>query len=174
MATPVNDEVVLGEVVGVFGIRGEVRLHLHFRESATLHEAREAILVSPSGERRVVRMQARSGAGQRVIGRIDGVTTPEAAALLHGWHVVVPRASLPPTDEGEYYIHDLLGLAVVDEAGAALGEIVDVVAGHKDVWVVETGSGEGYILATPENVVSVDVQSGRVLVRVGALDVGEP
>lgn len=175
MAEPVlsSGEVFLGEVIGVFGLRGEVRLHLHNRGGDTLYEPTEAILVSPTGERRKVRIQARSGAGLRVLGRIDGVTTPEAAAELHGWAVVVPRAALPMTGEGEYYIHDLLGCQVVEQGGEALGEIVDVVAGDRDVWVVETGEGEGFLLAIPENVLDVDLEQGRVVVRPGSVDRGE-
>jgi 16S rRNA processing protein RimM len=164
--------VVLGEVVGVFGIRGEVRLHLHHRESLLLHEGRDATLVAPSGERRPVHIRTRSGAGQRVLGAIDGVDTPEAAASLHGWHVVVDRATLPEPAADEFYVHDLLGLAVVDAAGASLGEIVDVVQGDRDVWVVRTGTGDAFVVATPENVVEVDLDVGRVVVSVGALDEG--
>lgn len=162
-------EVVLGEVIGVFGIRGEVRLHLHHRDSQTLYEPSEAILVAPTGERRKVRIQARSGAGRRVIGRIEGVNTPEDAAALHGWGVVVPRAALPEPADGEYYVHDLLGAQVVDELGEPLGEIADVVAGERDVWVVETGDGEHYLAATPENILDVDLELGRVTIRREAL-----
>lgn len=169
-----DDEVVLGEVIGVFGIRGEVRLHLHHRDSQTLFEPTEAVLLSPAGDRRVVRIQARSGAGRRVLGRIAGVDTPEDAAALHGWSVVVPRAALPPTQSGEFYVHDLLGAQVVEEGSDdALGEIVDVVAGDRDVWVVQTGEAEGYLLAIPENIVDVDLEQGRVLVRKGAVERGE-
>lgn len=166
-------EVVLGEVIGVFGIRGEVRLHLHHRESLLLHEGRDATLVSPEGERRAVHLKTRTGAGRRVIGRIDGVNTPEAAAALHGWAVVVPRESLPDPEDDEFYVHDLLGLRVEDSEGRALGEIIDVVAGDKDVWIVQTGTGEGFVLATAENIVDVDVDAGRVVVRPGAVEPGE-
>lgn len=169
-----DDEVVLGEVIGVFGIRGEVRLHLHHRDSDTLFEPTEAVLLSPTGERRVVRIQARSGAGRRVLGRIAGVDTPEDAAALHGWAVVVARSALPPTQSGEYYVHDLLGAQVIEEGSDdALGEIVDVVAGDRDVWVVELGDGEGFLLAIPENVLDVDLEQGRVVVRKGAVERGE-
>ena len=166
-------EVLLGEVVGVFGIRGEVRLHLHHRESRFLHEPREAVLISPEGERRVVRIQVRPGAGKRIIGRIDGIATPEDAASLHVWHVVVPRAALPLPAEGDYGIHDLLLAQMRDDAEAALGELVDVVAGDRDVWVVATDHGDAWVLASPENIVDVDLETGTIILRAGALDPGE-
>lgn len=147
---------------------------LHHRESQTLFTEREVTLVSASGERRAVRMLARSGAGKRVLARISGVTTPEDAAAFMGWAIVVDRASLPATEAGEYYVHDLLDLQVEDVSGRALGRIVDVVAGPvHDVWVVESDGGEAFVLATPENIRLVDVAGGRVVLADGALDPGE-
>ncbi|MDP2317247.1 MAG: ribosome maturation factor RimM [Pseudomonadota bacterium] len=168
------DEVVLGEVSGVFGVRGEVRLMLHHREGETLFSARTATLVSPAGERREVRIVARPGAGKRVLGKIEGVDTPEAAAALMGWAIVVDRAVLSPPAEGEFYIHDLMDLPVFDESGAALGTLIDVVTGQeRDIWVIQTDAGEGFVIASPENVRSVDVAGRRVVVATGAMSLGE-
>lgn len=159
---------------GVFGVRGEVRLMLHHRESDTLFTERTATLVAPSGERREVRIRARSGAGKRVLARISGVDTPQAAAALMGWAIVVDRVSLPPTAADEYYIHDLLDLPLFDVSGNALGTLVHVVNNPQhDIWVVEGDAGEAFLLATPENVVSVDVPGRRIVIADGALDPGE-
>jgi len=161
-------------VNGVFGVHGEVRLMLHHREGETLFSSRNVTLVSPSGERRAVRVIARPGAGKRVLARLEGVTTPEAAAAFMGWAIVVDRAELPAPADGEYYIHDLLDLPVFDEAGVALGTLADVVTGQeRDIWVVQTDSGEGFVIASPENIVSVDVPGRRLVVAVGALSLGE-
>lgn len=146
---------------------------LHHREGQTLSTEREVTLVGPEGERRVVRMLARSGAGKRILATISGVTTPEAASALHGWAVVVDRALLPPPDEGEYYVHDLLDLPVFDASGNALGLLADVVAGPRDIWVIQGGDAEGFVLATPENIVSVDVANKRIVVADGAFDSGD-
>jgi 16S rRNA processing protein RimM len=161
-------------VNGVFGVHGEVRVMLHHREGQTLFAARSVTLVSPTGERRTVRVVARPGAGKRVLARIEGITSPEAAATLMGWAIVVDRTELPPAAEGEYYIHDLLDLPVFDDAGVSLGTLADVVAGkERDIWVIQTDAGEGFVIASPENVVSVDVPGRRLVVAVGALSLGE-
>ena len=150
----------------MFGVRGEVRLMLHHREGSTLFTERTVTLVSADGERRDVRLRARSGAGKRVLARISGVDTPEQAAALMGWAIVVDRATLPAPAEGEYYIHDLLELPVFDAQGAALGTLADVVnSPQHDIWVVEGARGESFVLATPENVVSVDVPGRRIVMQ---------
>lgn len=146
---------------------------LHHRESRTLFEPRDVQLVSPDGVRRTVRMVARSGAGKRVLGRIQGIDTPEAAQVLHGYHLVVDRSTLAPLPEGEFYLHDLLELPVEDESGRALGTLTDVITGEKDVWVIDTPDGEAFVIASPETVRKVDVPGGRIVLADGALDPGE-
>lgn len=169
------EDVVLGEVVGVFGFRGELRLQLYHREGGTLF-GREVTgtLVAPDGTRRDVRLTARSGAGKRVLARIAGVDTEDAARALQGYTLVVGRDVLPPPAEGEYYLHDILGLPVRSAAGEPLGTLADVVAGERDVWVIERPDGsEAYVLAAPEAVLKVDLGAGEIVLADGATDPGE-
>ena len=56
-----------------------------------------------------------------------------AAEKLKGLLIAVPRSSLPEQDEGEYYWSDLIGLAVVNEAGERLGTVANL---------LETGANE--------------------------------
>ncbi len=167
------DRIELGSVVGVFGVRGEVRLHLHNREASVLEEPRPVVLVSPEGVERGAVVSVRPGAGKRILGRVNGVTTPEEAAQLIGYAVFIDRAELPEPDDGEFYVADLLGLSVEDEAGTVLGTLVDVVPGHKDVWVVQTDAGEAFLLPSPESVKRVDEEAGVIVVAAGALTLGE-
>lgn len=166
------DEVVLGEIIGVFGIRGELRLMLHHRESGFLDRPRRVILLGPGGERRNVELSARSGAGKRVIGRLPGVERPEDAAALLGWMVVVARSDLPEPPPGEFYIHDLVGCRVVEEGGQELGSLADVVLGERDIWVIDTPEGEAWLLAVADTIRSVDLDARRVVVRPGAVEWG--
>ena len=50
--------------------------------------------------------------------RIAGVDDRDAAAALTLGEVRVARSSLPPLAPGEYYVEDVIGCAVEDEAGA--------------------------------------------------------
>lgn len=163
------DPVVLGEVIGVFGIRGELRILLHHREGSTLGRARDVELILPTG-RRTVRMSTRAGAGKRVLARVEGIDTPERAAELVGARIEVDRPSLPPPADGEFYVHDLLGLEVVDAAGTVYGVLTDVVAGEVDVWVI--GEGTGFVVADRASILRVDLAERRVHVAVGAVETG--
>jgi len=161
-------DVEVAEVVGVFGIHGEVRLRLMNPSSDILDKARDVTLVHPNGERRTVRLETRSGAGHRLLGRIAGVADRDAATALRGTRVVVGRDQLPLPAAGEYYVHDLLGLDVRERSGRNLGKLREVVPGARDIWVVETDVGRAIVLATSENIVEVDLASGEVVIADGA------
>ncbi len=64
--------------------------------------------------------------GATLLAELSGLADREAAALLSGAEVGVPRSELPPVGEGEYYWSDLVGLAVVNREGIVLGEVAAV------------------------------------------------
>jgi 16S rRNA processing protein RimM len=80
----------------------------------------------------------------------------------------VSRDSLEPTDEGEYYVFQLVGLKVEEEGGRALGAVTDVVPGvANDVLQLDSG------LALPlveDCVREVDVPGGRIVIAPGFVD----
>jgi 16S rRNA processing protein RimM len=167
------DEIVLGEVVGVFGFRGELRVHLHDRESTTLREVRPVVLVMPDGSRRPTRMRVRAGAGKRILGTADGIASEDAARACIGAQIVIARSELPAPAAGEFYVHDLIGLAVQDDGGNVLGTLADVVPGAVDVWVVALPDGDdAFLVATKEAVRSIEPARGRIVVDPAALSTG--
>ena len=50
---------------------------------------------------------------------LAGVDDRNAAELLRGCDIAVPRSELPPADEREYYQQDLLGFEVRNLEGAS-------------------------------------------------------
>lgn len=160
------EELSLGWVVGVFGVRGEVRLHLHNRESQLLAKGLACVLVGPEGGRRTLTVSTRRGSGGRVVGRVEGVTTCEQAEALQGTELVLARSALPPTEPGEYYHHQLLGLAVEDETRGVIGRLEEIhQTGPVDLWAVRGGPVEVLVPALRQVVLAVDLEAGRVRVR---------
>src|SRR3546814_19303194 len=76
------------------------------------------------------------------IARFAEITDRTAAEGLRGTALTVPRASLPPLGEGEYYHVDLVGLPVVTDAGPPAGRVVAVEKfGAGDLLEVEDSTG---------------------------------
>jgi len=116
-----DQQVVLAAVAGAHGIGGEVRLKL-FGQSAESLSRHAAVQV---GDRQLTLKSVKPG-GSAVIARFAEIADRSAAEALRGLQVTVPRASLPPLAEGEYYHADIIGLACHDGEGDRLGTVVAV------------------------------------------------
>ena len=80
----------------------------------------------------------------------------------------MPRASLPPLPEGEYYAFELVGLRVEEEGGRFLGMVADVVDyPANDVLELDTGT---FLPLVEACVRSVDLEGGRIVVAPGFAD----
>jgi len=151
-----GDLLLLGRVNGVFGLRGEVRLFLYNRETKLFSKWRNVVLLHPDGTKIPTRLKSRPGAGKRILGVLEGVETPEAAAALHGVEICIHPDRLPQLDEDTWYHHELLGLPVRTEGGTELGAIVEIVSsGEVDLWVVQGNGEEHYIPNVREEVLLV-------------------
>ena len=159
------EEVVLAQITGVFGIKGEVRIFLFNPTGGTLDAIRLVTLVGPDGTRRPAEMSLRAGAGKRILAKIAGVDTPEAGALLKDWNIHVNRAELPVPEEGTYYLHDILGLPVELEDGTPVGTLDDVYEGERDIWAI----GEHFVVASAANIAAVDLKNRKIVIRAIAL-----
>jgi 16S rRNA processing protein RimM len=166
----VGDEVELGEIVGVFGFRGEVRVHLHNREdSALLDHELPVVLVDRQGVRRGARVRCRVGAGRRILGRVTGVETEQGARALMGTRLAVSRAALPSPDPGEFYVADLIGLDVVAD-GEVRGRVVDVATTPAgDLLELDVAGETIFVAFAGAQVIDVDLGAGRVVVDPDAL-----
>lgn len=156
----------LGRIGAPFGLEGWVRV-CSFTEPAEALLGYGEWLVHRSGRERVRHrvLEGRVQSG-RVVARLEGVADRDAAAALAGAMVEVERRKLPPTGDREYYRADLIGFAVHNLEGAALGVakyFVDAPAGT--VMVVEERPGrEHWVLADRAHLRRVDLDDGRILV----------
>jgi 16S rRNA processing protein RimM len=108
--------VTLAVIIGAHGVTGEVRLKL-FTEDLNLYPELKA------GGRGLTLKSLRPGPNGAVA-RFAEIADRNAAEALRGTELTVPRSSLPPLQEGEYYHADLIGLPCISTTGEALGKIV--------------------------------------------------
>jgi 16S rRNA processing protein RimM len=82
-----------------------------------------------------------------------------------GAELTVPRSELPPPGEGEFYEFQLVGLAVEEEGGRALGRVTAVQPGvANDVLELDSGLALPLVEACVRN---VDLEDGRIVVAQG-------
>lgn len=155
--------VLIGVVVGVQGVRGQVRI----KSFAARPEDVGAYgpLQDKSGKRRF-EIKAEGFARGAVIARIAGVTDRDAAEALRGVELHVDRAALPATAADEYYQADLIGLVAEDKAGGALGVVRNVVEyGAGPLLEIERPGMKKTVLVpfTKAVLVQVDLAGGRLV-----------
>jgi len=151
---PADRPVVMAAIAGAHGISGEVRLKLFTASADNLkpHARFEA------AGRTLTLKSVRPGP-QGAVARFAEVDDRTAAEALRGTLLTVPRDSLPALPDGEYYWHDLVDLPVVDEGGAALGQVVGVENyGASDLLEVELAGGKRLLVPlVPDAVTEVGV-----------------
>ena len=149
--------VELGRVTRPHGIRGEVRVQLHWAGRETLEHVREITLMREGESLGVRRVEAARRADKAVLLRLAGVRDRDAAEALRGLTVHVPRESLPPPEDGEYYLCDLVGATVV-APGGTVGEVTEIrVHPSVDALVIRAPDGTVFeqVIAEPW-IVNVD------------------
>jgi 16S rRNA processing protein RimM len=155
--------LAVGRVAGAFGVRGEVRIAAFTEEPLAL--ARFRALMRQDGSPALVITTAREAKGG-LICRCEGVETKEQADALRGLRLFVARDALPEPDEDEFYLADLIGLAVVDPAGAPVGKVKSVQdfgAGDILEIIPEEGGATWYLPFTREAVPEVKIAEGQIV-----------
>jgi 16S rRNA processing protein RimM len=96
----------------------------------------------------------------------DGLDSPEAVAELARGFLAVPEAQRGKLPAGSWFVDDIVGLAVEDEAGRALGVVTGVYqTGANDIYEIAGPGGELLLPALKRVVLSVDLAGKRMRVR---------
>ena len=115
-----DSPVTLAAISGAHGITGEVRLKLFGEGVAALKR------YSTFNDGKLTLEKLRDDTKGGAIARFAEVTDRTAAEALRGTVIAVPRSTLPPLAEGEYYYADLIGLPAVSTTGEDLGHCIAV------------------------------------------------
>lgn len=96
--------------------------------------------------------------------KLSGVNDRNAAELLRGKFLLVPRENAAPLSENSYYIADLIGAKVFTENGE-IGVLEDVISAKTDIFTVRTAKGLLRFPFLKDLVVKVDVENGKITLK---------
>jgi len=156
--------LAVGRVIKPHGVQGEVRVEL----MTDLPERFKWLKTVYVGERnpRPVVVESVRFHQEFVLLKLAGYPTRTEAEALRNELLQVPEEEAIPLEEGEYFLHQLLGLEVQTEDGQSLGRLTDVLeTGANNVFVVSGADGEHLIPDIPDVVQAVDVVGGRIIIR---------
>jgi 16S rRNA processing protein RimM len=119
---------VVGLLGAPFGLKGFIKVRSLSGEAEHITRLRK-ILVRREGGEQVYEVEESAGAVSALRIKFQGIDSPEAARALGGAELVTDREYAAPLGADEYYVEDLRGLEVLDEAGESLGRVSDVLEG---------------------------------------------
>ena len=158
--------LAIGQVVGVHGVRGELKVEALTDDPQRFGQLEE-VFIGPDGEDADVWLVSgyRLHKG-RILLKLTGLEDRTAAEAFRGLLVQVPSEETAPLDEDEYYEDEILGLEVWTRAGEYLGRVEEILyTGANEVYVVrgaKLNRGEILIPAIGDVVLAVDLEAGRM------------
>lgn len=168
-STKMPQRVVLGEVCGAHGLKGEVRVRVagdsadHLLSLDTVWLGKR--VDDPEARRRSIVDRGLARAGEVRL-KLDGMHQRAQVSELLGMLVTASRELLPILPEGEFYWYQLIGCRVDSESGEHAGIVREIwETGAHDVLVVTDEDGARRLIPTAEELmVEIDLAGRRIVV----------
>lgn len=163
-SVPAPDYIVIGRVTRAHGLRGQVIVAYEtdwperFLGLARVFLGDANLPIGVAAARLTPRHALLS---------LIGVETRSEAETLRGLWVKVPAAEARALAQGEFFVHQVVGLAVVTQAGELIGRVQEVLfTGANDVYIIQTATGEMLLPAVDDVIHEVNLAEGRMVVSV--------
>ena len=156
--------IVVGRVVGLYGVKGWVKVHSYTEPRRNILSYRPWYLEHAGKVEQVDPTTGREQ-GKSLVAQFAGIEDRDEAGKLIGANILVNRETFAQTGSNEYYWSDLTGLQVATIDGVSLGVVHSLLAtGANDVLVVE-GERRRLIPFVADDVVKrVDLDAAMITV----------
>ncbi len=108
-----------------------------------------------------------------LIVRFEELRDRDSAELWRGRYLLAPFSELPPLQEDEVYLHDLIGMSVVSVTGDSLGSVTTFYELPQGIMLdVQKAHGSALIPYRPEIIVRTDIDARTIVINdtLGLLD----
>lgn len=156
--------VLVGRFGAAQGVRGEIRIKSYTADPLSIGGYRP--LSDETGARTFEIERVRPLKEDMLVAKIKGVDDRDSAQALTGAALFIDRAKLPPPDEDEFYIADLIGIVAVSPDGAEIGRVKNVVNyGAGDILEIAPPEGDSFLAPfTKEVAPKIDFGGGRIVI----------
>lgn len=161
--------IELGKLVGVWGVKGWVKLHSYTRNRADISQYKTWYLQKPRSKSDPAPIEVLNcrEQGQGMVAQFVDVNDRDQAMAMSGQVVFVKQSDLPDLPQGEFYWQQLIGLTVKHGA-ITIGEVDSILeTGANDVLVCKNivkGEADVLIPYVDEVVLEIDIETGTMLV----------
>jgi 16S rRNA processing protein RimM len=111
-------------------------------------------------------IEASERSGSRYVLLLAGLDDPDAAVKLKDLYLEIPESEQRELEPDRYYEHQILGLRVRTEDGAAIGTVAEILhTGSNDVYIVRGGEAEVLIPAIEDVIKAIDLERGEMVIE---------
>lgn len=161
--------LVIGAVVGSHGVRGELKVQILTDDPQRFGLLKHVYIGLEDQEPVQVPLLGYRLHKGRALLCLENVYDRTTAERLRGYLIQVPREEALPLEDGEFYEHEIIGLAVQTVAGEHLGELVEILyTGANEVYIVRgaaPGARDLLIPAIADVIQEIDLDAGRMIVE---------
>ena len=163
----------VGIITSTHGIRGEVKVYPTTDDVKRFKRLKDVIL-DTGKEQLTLEIESVKFFKQFVILKFKGIDNINEVEQYRQKSLYVTRKNAVRLSRDEYFIADLMGLRVIDEAETEIGTLRDVLeTGANDVYIIDMNDGRELLLrAIKQCVLKVDVENGFIQIHImdGLLD----
>jgi len=134
-----NSRLVIGKITAAHGVRGEVTVFPLTDDARRFLKLKDVFLCNEDAENEsAITIKNARIDRDRVLVKFEGCEDRDKAESYKGRFISVDRKDAVKLKEGSYFIEDLKGLSVTDDAKGELGSIKDVYkSGPKHIVMVQ-------------------------------------
>ena len=168
-----DDWVAMGRISKPHGVRGELKVIPYSEAPAALAAYRKLYIAADDRESmRAWTCQRVREQGRRLIVQLRECCNRTQAESRVGMELWIPKAALPPLEEDEFYLHDLIGREVVLTRGPAVGKIKGFLERRGQEVLVVAGRGHEHLIPLHRDFI-VSLERKRLIMDLpdGLLDI---
>jgi len=166
-----DSRVLVGKIVRAHGIKGDVYIH-PFSDNPNRFDSGQSLELE-DGTRVEIERSTKHATKNLYKIHFKSVNDRNAAEHLVGNNLYVRESELPELSENEFYIFQLVGLPVYDEAGHHLGIVKDLLqTGGIDVLRISRQGKKKELLIpfASEFIKHIDIEEGQIVVDISQLE----
>jgi 16S rRNA processing protein RimM len=160
--------IAVGVIRRPHGVRGEASVEPWTDSVDRFAELHRVTLVSPDeSSTREAEIESFRPHGDRALIKFAGIERPEDLQTLQNWTVEIPEDEARQLAEDEYFLHDLVGLTLVDANGRERGVVIEAYEGGGGVLLnVKRPDGSKYEVPFAREICTeIDLEQKRIRVQ---------
>ncbi len=160
-----NNYIEIGKVVNTFGIKGELKIVSESDFVDYRYAVGKTIFLKMRNSLKEVKVSSYRIHKGNILITIDDLKDINLVEPYIGCDVLADKDDVPPLEDGEFYVDDMVGLDAYDENDKLLGKVVDVILiPYNDLLEIELLDGKKVLIPYVDEYI-LDLKEDRIIVK---------